>query len=199
MGHVESTASMAWNLPSSSLSPDRIILLSTPSSLATVHLLYLHSSARHHHYWSLSSYYHYCSSPCASPLSWKWALLSLYLPPLLFALIVYTETKSELPARCTKAAMVDLWARVCHHSERCRPSLLQWVHGWVHPDGWSSLIDSPSETRSSSPGGIISITWCPSDASTMDISYPPFLYVVFFTIPIDIAFYIVLLLLLPSG
>jgi hypothetical protein len=117
---------------------------------------------------------------CFTSLLEMSSLVSLYLPPLPFALIGYIETKSELPARCTKATMVDLWAHVCHHSERCRPSLLQWVHGWVHPNGWSSLIDSPSETRSSSLGGTISITWCPSDASTMDISYPPFLYIVFF-------------------
>ena len=49
-------------------------------------------------------------------------------------------------------------------------------------------MDSPSETRSSGPGGIISITWRPSDASTMDISYPPFsLRSIFLTIPVDVA------------
>ncbi|KFK29600.1 hypothetical protein AALP_AA7G155400 [Arabis alpina] len=35
-------------------------------------------------------------------------------------------------------------------------------------------MDSPSETRSSRPRGIISITWRSFDASTMVISYPPF-------------------------
>ena len=35
------------------------------------------------------------------------------------------------------------------------------------------FIDSPSETRSSGPGGIISITSRPSDASPIVILYPP--------------------------
>lgn len=128
---MESVASMAWNWLSPCLSSSRATLISTPSSLVFVPLLYHCSNAHHQHYWSPSSHYHCCSSPCASPMSYKWALMSPSLPPLTFALIGHTKIVSELLASCTAIVMVKLCARMRHYFHRCTSSLLQWLCDWV--------------------------------------------------------------------